>query len=660
METDETDSDYSTTGGNFSTTGFVPHTPPPFTQVDKTNEASTIVLSILGGIVLALSVTKLLHRYSNWRKTPWYALITTWINWLLAVSIIVLIPIDVSSSAHASCLQEGDESCIEPWVHFSRQELVTIWRMIYWFTFVGGWLVVPIMQSYVLTGHFHWHQRLLRAIWENITIYAVGAVVGFVIVIFLLIKKQLSLDKDGMAKGLALAMAASNAYGIIIVLALLGYGLTEWPKKLWRKSKREDAMRNYQFQSYLALEDLDVAQQELEKTLKLVKKYDECTDSGDPNRKYVTQIVSECPIQYKDIKSGSGDYKGTYKEIVRLHSRVINAEREVYNSRALYEDVIGRAWKLQDVLKSENNPNHVIDWTFKHKNRKPTPINQVRDKIDWFWRCKAQVYTLRVGVVLCAIMSACVVWSETLFSVKRVPLSVVYWITEIGRGNTYLLQVGFTVFPVAYIAFCTYWSLFRFKLFKFYRMIPHHNTDANSLLFNSYYLARIINSMAYNFNLIVYNNESAFQEVMGEMGLQNLIIVGKMWNVYLPIILIILCIANLLNWYSKITEMFANAVSCCWKIKINRFDTDEGFMDERVDKGKMILNQEREYKLKNNSLSVDMGINLLKMKKPPVAQEISKGNKWQNLFKVKWGSKKETAEIPLSNMEGGQVPLDDL
>lgn len=63
----------------------------------NSNDLLTIILSISGIITLITLVTWLLRRYVAWSKTPYYALITTWLNWYLAISIVLLIPIDVSS-----------------------------------------------------------------------------------------------------------------------------------------------------------------------------------------------------------------------------------------------------------------------------------------------------------------------------------------------------------------------------------------------------------------------------------------------------------------------------------------------------------------------------------------------------------------------------------
>lgn len=47
------------------------------------------------------------------------------------------------------------------------------------------------MQSYVLTGHFHFYERLVSALKENILLYAAIGVVGGILGIWLLAKKSL-------------------------------------------------------------------------------------------------------------------------------------------------------------------------------------------------------------------------------------------------------------------------------------------------------------------------------------------------------------------------------------------------------------------------------------------------------------------------------------
>ena len=82
-------------------------------------------------------------------------------------------------------------------------------------------------------------------------------------------------------------------------------------------------------------------------------------------------------------------------------------------------------------------------------------------------------------------MALSVIWSETLFAIDSVNLSIFSWLIVKQKNLSYAFQWFFTFVSMAFIAFCAYWSLFQLRIFNFYRMVPHHTTDANSILFNS-------------------------------------------------------------------------------------------------------------------------------------------------------------------------------
>lgn len=76
------------------------------------------------------------------------------------------------------------------------------------------------------------------------------------------------------------------------------------------------------------------------------------------------------------------------------------------------------------------------------------------------------------------------------------------------------------------------------------------------------------------------------------MGPANLApLLGNAWNVYFPILLVLFCAANVFDFYSRFLDWFSAAVSCCYRVKVNRFEYDEDFVDDRIDRGKEIINQ---------------------------------------------------------------------
>lgn len=118
--------------------------------------------------------------------------------------------------------------------------------------------------------------------------------------------------------------------------------------------------------------------------------------------------------------------------------------------------------------------------------------------VEWVYKVHMETWVLRILCGLCAIMSICVIWSETFFGVTSTKLSIFYWLIQGPDNAPYVFQVIllllqsqsnivkwlFVFGPIAYIALCAYWTLFQLRIFNFYRLIPY-NSDGNSILFSA-------------------------------------------------------------------------------------------------------------------------------------------------------------------------------
>lgn len=56
-------------------------------------------------------------------------------------------------------------------------------------------------------------------------------------------------------------------------------------------------------------------------------------------------------------------------------------------------------------------------------------------------------------------------------------------LTPLAKDPLILQSICFLM--VSYLALCTYSALFKLKLFWFYRLLPHQQTDENSILFSA-------------------------------------------------------------------------------------------------------------------------------------------------------------------------------
>eukprot|EP00873_Tetraselmis_striata_P005573 jgi/Tetstr1/425837/TSEL_016214.t1 len=163
-------------------------------------------------------LTALLLRYYASPNTPLAVYCSTGLAWLTSFSIIALVPIDV-------------------WATMSEQDneiIGVLWDISYWITFLLTWLFIPIHQGYVDAGDFSVSGRLRTSIRDNLIFWLIMVVVGITGIMLLIFAAHFSLS-DLPRYGISL----SNAFGLLVSVFLLGYGLVAIPKLLWRQASPE-------------------------------------------------------------------------------------------------------------------------------------------------------------------------------------------------------------------------------------------------------------------------------------------------------------------------------------------------------------------------------------------------------------------------------------
>lgn len=80
------------------------------------------------------------------------------------------------------------------------------------------------------------------AIINNLIIYGIFAILGVAFYVYLFVKGTLKMEEL-----VPVLMAASNAFGMFLVVIFLSYGLVAIPKELWREKKYEIKLKQKQF-----------------------------------------------------------------------------------------------------------------------------------------------------------------------------------------------------------------------------------------------------------------------------------------------------------------------------------------------------------------------------------------------------------------------------
>lgn len=171
------------------------------------------------------------------RPTAPSVLIDVGVAWTAALSILLLVPADIADTIGRCALSPAnDGSCDAP--GSAKAFLQTAWQCLYWYTFVAMITILPFHQEYADCGEFTVWGKVKWSVRQNFTFLVSMSIAGVVGILILLASHRLSVGSI-----LGFAIAASNALGLTLVLFLLGYGLVEIPRDLWRKGSRGGRQR---------------------------------------------------------------------------------------------------------------------------------------------------------------------------------------------------------------------------------------------------------------------------------------------------------------------------------------------------------------------------------------------------------------------------------
>lgn len=548
----------------------------------------------MGFIMLAIPIYFILGHYVSYRKLPPYATVSSFFGWYLSFAILLLVPLDISSTSYRKCAeahnasdgfesQQDAERCHRPLFYVPSSYIDYFWGFLYWTSFIMCWAVYPLMQNYSTAGDFTPSEKFKTTIRENAWFYVCCATAGITFFVIYVIF-------TGNANPLPTFMALGNAWGLLLLIAFLGYGLVAIPRLLWRLSSPATAFDRYCFALVKARDDLRCAEQDYEDTLRLVREYDRVIDRRDVFRKFIDTIISEIPTsQYANIPPGNPvtidpENDIGYDKLTSLHYKVMFYSHNLAMCKTTYRSITKKAFDAEDVVKASTSDEKIILWTARQPR-----VSNIFSLTEWVCQVVLRGPVLKTAAVALGVLSAITLWSECVFFVDKPVLSV-FALAIRGTTNSDFLSLVITMGLLTYILVCAYWGLFQLKLFSYYRLIPGKQTDANSILFSALYLSRIAAPLALNFIRMTKVSGSSFQKVMAYM--ERAPFLGEaLFNNYAPLCLLVLCAAFLFDIPRRILS-FCN---------IDWF-SDPAFDQTTAAEGRSILEKERRLWISGNRL----------------------------------------------------------
>lgn len=451
--------------------------------------------------------------------------------------------------------------------------------------------MVPLIQGFEDAGDFTVTERLKTSLHVNFIFYLVVGSIGlFGLILLILMHKHWNRDVLGFA------MACSNTFGLVTGAFLLGFGLSEIPKSIWRNADWTTRQKVLSHKISKMAVKLDDAHQELSNAIVVAQATSNQMSKRDPLRPYMdvidnmlTQMFKEDPAfkpQGGRLGENDMDYDTDEKSMATLRRHLRQAREEYYRYKSEYMSYVMEALELEDTVKNyERRTSTGWKYVSSVEPARTGKIGSLIDTTEFFWRCILRKQLEKLLAIILCVMSAAILLAEATLLPSRVHLSLFSILINSVKKQEVLVQV-FAFIPLMYMCICTYYSLFKVGTFMFYSLTPRQTSSVNLLMICSM-VARYAPPISYNFlNLIrLGDNETIFEKRMGTIDAA-VPFFGDEFNRIYPLIMVIYTLLVASNFFDRVIGFFGS-----WKRF--RFQTEADDMDGFDPSGLIILQKER-------------------------------------------------------------------
>mmetsp|Transcript_31940 Transcript_31940/g.95639 ORF Transcript_31940/g.95639 Transcript_31940/m.95639 type:complete len:655 (-) Transcript_31940:140-2104(-) len=467
------------------------------------------------------------------------------------------------------------------------------WLVTYWSTFLLAWTVLPLVRQTLLSGHFTLSSRLrygCRRVVRALAIMLCLAVAGILALA----------AKLGTWHIIPVVMALGNTYGLLLVSLLLGYGLVDVPRKLWRNANPELELRRAQIMAGAADEALFDAvwklqdrEESIDKAVSAIENSDKGHISSDsPDDVYYAQCVDDLIKKREETAnlspelqrrrtagsqrrhSNSGDdgegnreeggevqngERPSLDELARLGAKLKLAQAQLVSAEQRWNALVERSQFYGELKEGGSPPGHLgVAASAPLLSRANAQLSIVGQYGRYVWRRWLRSPMYRFLGMFTAGLSVMVLWSEATLAapVNLNPFVLFLGATDREEGNGLLFQIAALV-PLLYMSWCMFGSLFKLSVFGPFCLRGSKQSLGVALVFNAQYLVRLQFPLGYNYLLMLkYDTSSttcAFSKVMSDM--ETVPFFGTSFSVYAPLLILALCGFTLCNGYARLLSL---------------------------------------------------------------------------------------------------------
>jgi hypothetical protein len=476
------------------------------------------------------------------------------ISFWLGFSGIVLLPLDLTIASSTST-DDNESDAATP----ETNATYVPWMITYWSSFILAFVILPIVRKFLRSGHFTVWTRLSDAFYSSIRCWAI--MLGLLLVAILIL--AVKLHKWNVVP---ILMTIGNTYGLLLVALLLGYGLVDVPRQMWRVALPEKELRRTQilanaadealFEAVWELQDVEDDIDQAVRSIRHVQEdgillqslgnkiqddnvaldsfstlessyYQYCTqklvhrrnqtallDAELQSRRMkrrdrfrqrdTTQRDEENTNSHESGKFAEDEQVPTIPQLAQLHARLKAAQVKLESAEQSWTECVERS-KFYEAMMEETSS--LIDTsllpTASLVGGSNNAFSSAQAKLRHLWITRLIKPFSITSSCIFAALSIMVLWSEATMSLPW-NLSPFAFILSMAAGETKgFLFACLALLPLLYMSACVYTSIFKMSFFGPNCLRGCKQSSGAALIFNAQYLIRMQFPLGYNYLLML-------------------------------------------------------------------------------------------------------------------------------------------------------------
>ncbi|KAL8728503.1 MAG: hypothetical protein Q9166_005325 [cf. Caloplaca sp. 2 TL-2023] len=505
-------------------------------------------------LIIGLLVLLLLRHFLPLRSTPAYVLVPIFLALFIPVSIILLLPIDLASS-----LRTEDEATRGVWL--PERLILVAWRITYWLTFGLTWFILPLLGEYIDSGYRTPKDRFIYSLRSNgryqLIVLACG--VGGLVYVFLQNGFQGTSIK-------ALVMALAYCWGLIFAIYLMGHGLVAVPRQLYRNANISTRLRRIQSQAPAVdekLKDSITALEELESQLTQLRQRK--NGISRDHQEWIEELSDGSSLPESRLLSTNSHASNTAIPTVITDRYLAELSRKLNRARHKRLRFID-TWDhlMQDAVDIQA----ILDASASQKLNfgNPSPYSSFFERLDIltpytrFLLHHHVLPYLRISLAaVLALASLAIIWSELVKFIAPQLSIIRFTIVSHRRDSDGKVHFAGQIMASLWMCYMCTCALASFSDVKVWgnRALVKRNTYGESATWYAGQVARLTVPLAYNFLTFLppdVHRETTFYKFLGQ--LINLTPLGKGFDFFFPIFILVPVCATLFNLYGRVKGVF--------------------------------------------------------------------------------------------------------